>query len=147
MSASWAFACSTLARAAPRFFSCAFAALVARSASLGETVLRFNKSCWRFASSRKKTSCASCESASRMADSIWAAARSRRAFNSAASSSTIGWPARSRSPSWAKIFSTRPGARGPTCTSSTSIVPETALVRLWHAEIRIDSASKPAPRK
>src|SRR4051812_27685553 len=33
------------------------------------------------------------------------------------------------SPSHAKIFSTRPAEREATCTSSTSIVPETALFR------------------
>ena len=34
----------------------------------------------------------------------------------------------STSPSCFKIFSTRPPERGPTCVSSTSIVPETALL-------------------
>jgi hypothetical protein len=37
------------------------------------------------------------------------------------------------SPSQAKIFSTRPPLRGPTCTSSTSIVPETASDCFAHA--------------
>ena len=45
-------------------------------------------------------------------------------------------PAFNLSPSCAKIFSTRPAMRGPTCTSSTSIVPETALFWRWQPENR-----------
>src|SRR4029453_5363710 len=48
-----------------------------------------------------------------MAVSICAAAKSRRARSSEASSSTIGWPARNLSPSHAKIFATRPALPRP----------------------------------
>src|SRR5205085_7642636 len=132
MSANWACACSTRARAAAIFFSCAFAALIARSASLGETVLRFSKSCCRCASAFKNSNCALCASTSCCAVLICAAARERRACNSDASSCTIGSPAFRVSPSHAKIFSTRPPEREATWTSSTSIVPETAL--LWRRQ-------------
>src|SRR4051812_25740531 len=43
-------------------------------------------------------------------------------------------PALSASPSHAKIFSTRPAEREATWTSSTSIVPETALFWRRHPE-------------
>ena len=141
MSASCARACATRIFAAARFFSCVFAELSARSASLGETTLRFSRSCWRRASSRKNCSCDSCASASWDAVSICAVARSRRARSSDASSCTIICPSCKRSPSHARIFSTRPPARGPTCASSTSIVPETAFFRVLHAQRKIDTAS------
>src|ERR1043166_776853 len=79
-----------------------------------------------------------------MALLICAAASSRRAFSSAASSSTIVCPGLSLSPSWAKIFSTRPPLRGPTCTSSTSIVPETALFWRWHPAKKASATSNVA---
>src|SRR5437879_13164619 len=58
----------------------------------------------------------------------------------------MGCPARRVSPSQAKIFSTRPPLRGPTCTSSTSIVPETELLRCPQAEAKSDNANNAAPQ-
>src|SRR5437762_10460427 len=58
----------------------------------------------------------------------------------------MGCPARRVSPSQAKIFSTRPPLRGPTCTSSTSIVPETELLRCPQAEAKSDNADNAAPQ-
>src|SRR6516225_4145599 len=144
MSASCARACATRIFAAARFFSCVFAKLSARSASLGETTLRFSRSCWRRASSRKNCSCASCASASWDTVSICAAARSRRARSSDASSCTITCPSCKRSPSHARIFSTRPPARGPTCASSTSIVPETTFFRVPQPPNKSSKARAPA---
>src|SRR5437588_1285572 len=82
-----------------------------------------------------------------MAVSICAAASSRRARSSGAASCTINWPSCKRSPSCAKIFSTRPLERGPTCASSTSMVPETAFFRSPHDERKIDNASNTAPHQ
>src|SRR5438128_2040591 len=144
ISASCARACATRIFAAATFFSCAFAALSARSASVAETTLRLSKSCWRRASSCRKCNCASCASASWIAVSICAAARSRRARSSEASSCTMTWPSCKWSPSQAKIFSTRPPARGPTCASSTSIVPETALRRVLQPTTSVEQTTRSA---
>jgi len=46
----------------------------------------------------------------------------------------------SLSPSCAKIFCARPLIRGPTWTSSTSIVPETMLRRSPQLVVKIDKA-------
>src|SRR5438552_13136908 len=59
----------------------------------------------------------------------------------------MGCPARRVSPSHAKISSTRPPERGPTCTSSTSIVPETELFCLPQDGNRIENASNTVPQK
>src|SRR5438067_2986972 len=144
VSASGARACATRIFAAARFFSCDFDALSARSASVGETTLRRSNSCWRCASLWRNCNCASCASASWIAVSICAAARSRRARSSDASSCTITCPPCKRSPSHAKIFSTRPPERGPTCASSTSIVPETAFFRVSQPPNKSSNARAPA---
>src|SRR6266480_2441682 len=105
-------------------------------------LLRFR----RAVGSRRNTNCASCASASWSAVSTCATARPRRAVSSEASSCTISSPSCKRSPSQCKIFSTRPPARGPTCASSTSMVPETALLRSPQPVSKISNVKTPAAR-
>ena len=108
-----------------------FRRAVGRSASVDETTLRCSRSFWRPASSCRNIQLRLLAHRHREQPCQFApAARSRRARSSDASSCTITWPSCKRSPSHAKIFSTRPPERGPTCASSTSIVPETAFPRL-----------------
>src|SRR4051812_19755969 len=55
-------------------------------------------------------------------------------------------PVFNASPSQAKIFSTRPAERGATWTSSTSIVPETALLGRRHPVEKRRAPQRPVQR-
>src|SRR3954468_13671780 len=54
-------------------------------------------------------------------------------------------PVFNASPSQAKIFSTRPAERGATWTSSTSMVPETALLGRRHPVEKRTAPQRPVP--